>query len=396
MKKYKIVSLFSGCGGLDLGFTGGFSVKGRDFPRTNFNIVLSNDFDPATELVYNANSKFFGHTMTMCDVKTIEDSDIPDFDILLAGFPCQPFSNAGLRKGVDDYRGTLYKECERFLSVGNQRAHKPIAFVFENVKGILSSRVPNGLSVPDEIVRLTKELGYNTSYKLLNASHYGVPSNRQRVIMVGIREDLPAFNFDLLDVVRQQYKLPSSVNNPYQLTVGYTLSGIDDSIPQSRDYWEYSPGGQAMVEKIGACYGSEEILEKMGVANSLDSFPKEILEGRSWKNISPDDMPPRFRRIYDDPQRYHSPKFYRRFALGEINGTITASAQPENCGITHPFYNRRYTVREAARIQSFPDDFVFPYKTIADAYKVIGNAVAPVFGWVIAKALSKHLNKEDK
>lgn len=393
MKQLKIVSLFSGCGGLDLGFCGGFEVKRHHYTKTPFKIIFSNDFDAATELVYNANSKFFGHKMTMCDVKTIKDEQIPEFDILLAGFPCQPFSNAGLRKGVDDYRGALYKECERFLIVGNSRAHKPIAFVFENVKGILSSKVPNGLSVPDEIVRLTKELGYVTKYKLLDASNYGVPSRRERVIMVGIKEEYAPFDFTLLDEVRKEYRLSSAMQNSYELTLGYTLSGIDDSISQANDYWEYSPGGQSMIEKIGPCFGSDETLKEMGETSSIDGFPKEILEGRSWKNINPDDMPPRFRRIYDDPQKYHSPKFYRRFALGEINGTITASAQPENCGITHPFKNRRYTIREIARIQSFPDDFVFPYKKIQDAYKVIGNAVAPVFGWTIAKALAKHLNQ---
>lgn len=393
MKTYKVVSLFSGCGGLDLGFIGGFNVRSRTYSKNPFKIVLSNDFDAAPELVYNANDKFFGHNLTKCDVKSIADEDIPEFDILLAGFPCQPFSNAGLRKGVDDYRGTLYKECERFLTVGNTRKRKPVAFVFENVKGILSSKVPNGLSVPEEIVRLTKELGYTTRYMLLNANNFGVPSNRQRVIMVGVKDNYSPFDFGLLDTVRGKFNLPSAQQNPFELSVGYTLSGIKETTPQSNDFWDYSPGGQSMIEKIGLCYGSDDILEKIGESTSFDNFPKEIFEGRSWKNIDPDDMPPRFRKIYDDPVKYHSPKFYRRFALGEINGTITASAQPENCGITHPFKNRRYTVREIARIQSFPDDFVFPYKSIQDAYKVIGNAVPPVFAWVIARALSMHLKK---
>ena len=107
--------------------------------------------------------------------------------------------------------------------------------------------------------------------------------------------------------------------------------------------------------------------------------------------MNPEDMSERFRKIWDNPKKYHAPNFYRRFALGEINGTITASAQPENCGITHPFEDRRFTIREIARIQSFPDNFNFPYKTIANAYKVIGNAVPPIFAWVIAKALEKHI-----
>lgn len=398
MKRLKTISLFTGCGGLDLGFVGGFAFKGRRFSRNPFSITLSNEIEPAIGRVYDANRVFFGHNILVGDVKNINDKDIPDFDILIAGFPCQPFSNAGQRKGVDDYRGTLYKECERFLIKGNTQKTKPIAFVFENVKGILSSKVPNGLSVPDEIVRLTKELGYNTEYKLINASHFGVPSNRQRVIMVGIREDWPAFDFDLLEVVRTRYHLPSSLTNPFELTVGSVLCDIPQDAPQRDDFWEYSPGGQAMIDMIGPCYGNENVLaqfreELRGGDPTFEAFPEAIFMGRSWKNIPPDDMPPRFKRIWDDPQRYHSPNFYRRFALGEINGTITASAQPENCGITHPFLNRRYSVREIARIQSFPDNFTFPYRFIQDAYKVIGNAVPPVLGWVIARALSLHIAK---
>ena len=98
-------------------------------------------------------------------------------------------------------------------------------------------------------------------------------------------------------------------------------------------------------------------------------------------------MSPRLKKIADDPKKYHAPKFFRRFAFGEINGTITASAQPENCGITHPVENRRYSVRECARIQSFPDNYSFGQIPLQAQYKVIGNAVPPVLGWVIAKAL---------
>ena len=89
-------------------------------------------------------------------------------------------------------------------------------------------------------------------------------------------------------------------------------------------------------------------------------------------------------------KRYHAPNFYRRFSLDEINGTITASAQPENCGITHPTENRRYTIREIARIQTFPDDFLFIDNTTRDIvamYKVIGNAVPVKLAEVIASAI---------
>ena len=113
-----------------------------------------------------------------------------------------------------------------------------------------------------------------------------------------------------------------------------------------------------------------------------------------WKNIPYELLSNRFKKIADDPKRYHAPNFFRRFAFGEINGTITASAQPENCGITHPVENRRYSVRECARIQSFPDDYRFGNIPLQSQYKVIGNAVPPVLGWVIAEALLRILPED--
>jgi DNA (cytosine-5)-methyltransferase 1 len=146
-----------------------------------------------------------------------------------------------------------------------------------------------------------------------------------------------------------------------------------------------------MVDKIEPCIDGKEALTKFKKKVPLKEISDTIKTGKSWKNMDPADMSERFLKIWNDPKKYHAPNFYRRFALGEINGTITASAQPENCGITHPFENRRFSIREIARIQSFPDDFEFPYSTIANAYKVIGNAVPPIFGWVLAQALQKHL-----
>lgn len=392
IKTFKIVSLFSGCGGLDLGFSGNFNFRDRYFDKTKFKIEFSNDIDPAAELVYNANTSFFNNHELHCeDIKKIDFSKIPDFDFLLAGFPCQPFSNAGLRKGINDERGNLFEECERLLKIGLERKNKPIGFVFENVKGILSSKMPDGTSIPDEIVKRTEKLGFKTCYKLLKTSNYGVPSNRQRLIIIGLRKDFDYFDFNLLDQIVAEYNLPNEKDNPYDLYLGFVLCDIPKNAPQVNDFWKYSPGGQYMVDKIGPCDDGKEALSKFKKKVPLNKISKTISSGKSWKNMNYEDLTDRFRKIWDNPKKYHAPNFYRRFALGEINGTITASAQPENCGITHPFENRRFTIREIARIQSFPDNFEFPYKTIANAYKVIGNAVPPVFAWVIAKALEKHL-----
>ncbi len=390
-KLFTVVSLFAGCGGLDLGFSGDFKYRKFFFPKNPFKIILANDIDSTAASVYDANGRYLGHKMLKEDVKNLAEHDIPDFDVLLAGFPCQPFSNAGQRKGVNDKRGTLFQECERILKIGLARERKPSAFVFENVRGIMSSKMPDGNSVPDEIVRLTEALGFKTTYKLVNSSHYGVPSDRHRLLIVGVKKDLGIFDFNMLDNMVEKHALPNSKVDPYELLLGSIISDIPDDAPQKCDFWPYSPSVQCMVEKIGTCNDRENALKKFIGKTPISEISATITNGRSWKDMDPNDMTPRFRKIWDNPKKYHAPKFYRRFALGEINGTITASAQPENCGITHPFLNRRFTIREIARIQSFPDDFVFPYTNIANAYKVIGNAVPPILGWVVARALAEFL-----
>lgn len=389
----RILSLFSGCGGMDIGFNGGFKFRNKKYKKTKFRTILANDIDPAATLVYESNEKYFkGHEILEADVKEIPHDSIPDFDFMLAGFPCQPFSNAGLRKGINDERGNLFEECEKIIQEKINHGCAPMGFVFENVRGILSSKMSDGTSIPDEIVKRTKDLGYNTVYKLVKASNYGVPSARYRVIIIGLRKDLGTFNFDLLDEIVQEHKIPNEKNDPYELMLGSVLSDIDKTMTHHDEFWKYSPSGQYMIDKIGPCYGNREVLNQFKSKTPIENMPSEVHQGRSWKNMDREDMSPRFQRIHDDPAKYRAPNFYRRFSLTEINGTITASAQPEACGITHPLENRRYTIREIARIQSFPDDFVFPYSTIANAYKVIGNAVPPILAWVIASAISKHLD----
>jgi DNA (cytosine-5)-methyltransferase 1 len=149
-----------------------------------------------------------------------------------------------------------------------------------------------------------------------------------------------------------------------------------------------------MVDNIGPCLAGKEDLKFFKDGFKIEDLPERFFEGRSWKNVPPELLSPRFRKIYDNPKKYHAPNFFRRFAFGEINGTITASSQPEKCGITHPVFNRRYTVREIARIQSFPDNYLFSSIPLQSRYKVIGNAVPPVMGWVVAKALIKTINGE--
>ena len=388
-----IASLFSGCGGLDLGFTGGFDFLGRHYERLNTEIVFANDFDADAQVCYNSNPLLTndGANCLLADIRNVDAEDVPDYQILLAGFPCQPFSNAGNRKGVNDAngRGTLFEECERIIRAKIENGHRPQAFVFENVRGILSSKMPDGVTtVPQEIANRMQALGYNMSMQLVCASDYGVPQQRYRVLMIGIDAGLGLGNFDFnsLRQVVQEYNIPSkSFGHDEELLLGHILQGTQQV--QDKEDWEYSETTQRSVDLIGGCRHGLQAFNYFVPGYRKEDLPDIVFEGRSWKDIPYELLSPRFKKIADDPKRYHAPKFFRRFAFGEINGTITASAQPENCGITHPVENRRYSVRECARIQSFPDEFSFGTIPLQSQYKVIGNAVPPVLGWVVAKAL---------
>lgn len=393
--KFKIASLFSGCGGLDLGFSGGFTFYGKEFERLNTEIVFANDFDKDAATCYNSNPLLTEHgsNCRLEDIRNIDASEVPAFDILLAGFPCQPFSNAGNRKGVNDDngRGTLFEECERIIKAKVQSGNKPLAFVFENVRGIMSSKMPDGTTVPEEIKKRMESLGYNVSSKLLCASNYGVPQQRYRYLIIGISNDLNPFNFEEVDKLITEQNIPSVANSTDEkLLLGSILRDLDN-LPDN-EFWAYSATTQNTVELIGPCEHGEILDSIFNGSFNKAELPDCAFQGRSWKDIPYEKLSPRFKKIFDDPKKYHSPKFFRRFAYGEINGTITASAQPENCGITHPIYNRRYTVREIARIQSFPDNYLFGAIPLQSRYKVIGNAVPPILGWVIAKTLISHLS----
>lgn len=333
----RLVSLFSGCGGLDLGFE-----------QAGFNRVWANDFDKDAQAIFRLNmGEIDGR-----DIRDVPANDIPECDIITAGFPCQPFSNAGNRKGVHDSRGMLYQECLRIIE-----AKMPKVFLFENVKGLLSTKYIDGRKLVDVIagdLNTISGIGYDVNYQLLNASDYGVPQNRQRLIMIGVRKDL-GIHFVFPEKKTQE---------------GLTLRNVLDipaDVPNQVD-WQLSPQALAMIAHIP--------------------------EGGSWKDVPYEELAPRFKKIRDNMQRYHSPNFYRRFSRDEINGTITASAQPENCGIIHPIHNRRYTIREVARIQTFPDDFIFiddTLKNITAMYKVIGNAVPAKLANCVATAIMEQV-----
>lgn len=336
-KKLTVVSMFSGCGGMDQGFH-----------KSGYNIEWANDFDEDACATYRANIGEIIHG----DITNLEIPKIKELDVLTSGFPCQPFSNAGSRKGTDDPRGQLYLKTLEFI-----KELKPKAVVIENVRGLLSTKTEKGKLIDELVSTLTDNLGYHVSYRLLNLSHFGIPQNRIRVILIAIKDK------SYLDHI-----FPEVVEGK-DLSIEATLKGVSSNLPNQDELMKLNP--QALY------YG------------------EMIPEGGSWKDLPYEILPERWKKIRDNMPKYHYPNFFRRYARNEIQGTITAAFKPENAGVWHPTENRIYSVREIARFQTFPDDFVFHGKTIKSKYQQIGNAVPPLMGYLIAEQLKPYLYKFD-
>jgi DNA (cytosine-5)-methyltransferase 1 len=319
--KKTVLSLFSGCGGLDLGFLGGFDYLGKEYTKQNYDIVWSNDIDLNACKTYEKNLK---HKIVCGDIREILDSkkdslwqvDLPEqVDIVLGGFPCQDFSHAGKRKGFDSLRGTLYQSMAKVVET-----RKPLLFMAENVKGLLT--MDNGKAI-EKIVLDFENLGYSVAYKLFTTADFEVPQKRERVVIIGTRKDL----------------LPKFVFPKNYL---------------SKTNWV----------KLGDAIGDLENIKEGVVANHYWSKAKKN-NGQGNSEVSKDQPGPTMRAEHHGNIEFH------------WNGT------------------RRLSAREAARIQSFPDNFIF-YPSTSSAYKQIGNAVPPVFGWHIAKSIEAFLDSNLK
>ncbi len=331
----KAIGLFSGCGGLDFGFH-----------LAGFDIIYANDIERSVKETYETNVG----PIEIKDITTINKRSLPASDIVLAGIPCQPFSNAGKRQSVNDDRGTLFEHVLQILKI-----KKPKIVLLENVRGFLSAKDNEGRKMPERMEYELKKIGYAFYYKLVNAADYGVPQNRHRVVMVGVRKDID-----------KGFVFPAPIHNKDELTVG----GVINKKPpkgEKHEVWELSPQSKKIIEHIPA--------------------------GGSWKNVPEKHLPPRLIKIKNEMKKYRSPNFYRRFSFGEIMGTITAASTPENSGIVHPTENRRYSVREIARFQSFPDDFKFIGASVSQKYKMIGNAVPVRLAFHIAKSIREQYFK---
>jgi len=335
--KPKVLSMFSGCGGMDLGFH-----------QNGYEIVWANDINEDACETYRHNIGDIRNE----NVSELEIPDIKDLDVLLSGFPCQSFSNAGNRKGVKEQRGILYKETLKFIE-----KLRPKIVMMENVRGLLSIKTEDGYLIT-EICNELSQLNYEVHFKLVNASDYGVPQNRLRVIIIALnkKEKLGSFRFP------------------------EPLSGMDLSLKNTiLDIPENTPN-------------QDQLLKLNPQAIYLGSF---VPEGGSWKSIPYEVLPERLKKIRDDMAKYRWPNFYRRYHRDEIAGTVTAAFKPENAGVWHPIEDRVLSAREIARIQSFPDDFVFKGKSVKAIYEMIGNAVPPKLSYAFARTFLKILNGEN-
>jgi DNA (cytosine-5)-methyltransferase 1 len=329
----QVISLFAGCGGLDYGFH-----------KAGFNIVYANDIEVSVKETYERNIGL----IDINDICKVDKHSLPDCEVILAGIPCQPFSSAGNRKSTEDDRGNLFLQVMQLVDI-----KRPKVVLFENVRGFLSAKDCEGQLMPDRIAKELNEHGYRLYYKLLNASDYQVPQNRHRVVLVGVKKD-----------IESEFKFPKSIPKNHTITVG---SVINPPLPddEEQEVWKLSPQSEKLA--------------------------KFIPEGGSWKNVPYHKLPDRLKRIRDDMKKYRSPNFYRKFSRDEIMGTVTAASTPENSGILHPLENRRYSVREIARFQSFPDDFKFIGTSTQKKYKMIGNAVPIMLAFHIAKAIKRQI-----
>lgn len=307
----RIVSLFSGAGGLDLGFI-----------QAGHSIVWANDIYDDAVSTYRRN---IGSHIVEGDIHNIKSEDIPDCDMVMGGFPCQGFSVANVKRNTQDERNSLYKELLRVI-----KDKSPKYFLAENVKGILS--LDKG-SVFSMILNDFTEAGYQVKYKVLNSANYGVPQKRERVIIVGVRNDLP-----------YNYIFPKETHSET---------------------------------------GKDGKLKWVSVSDAVCSFPDPDM---------PNDIP---NHVYSKYKLNFNGYIGHR-PLDPDKPAPTVTARGDNRGgvviLPHPNRQRRMTCRELASIQSFPTDYYFCGKS-SSIYRQIGNAVPVKLAYSIAHQFNIMVNE---
>lgn len=328
-KKLKIISLFSGCGGLDKGFE-----------KAGFQIDWANEYDKDIWETFEFN--FPNTKLDKRDIRKISSNEIPECVGIIGGPPCQSWSEAGAQRGINDKRGKLFHEYIRVL-----KDKQPLFFLAENVSGMLAQK--HKLAV-NNIIEMFSEAGYNVSMKLMNTVEYNVPQDRKRVIFVGYKKDLNQSTFlnplkherlNLVDAIKDlKYNaIPASDRN--------TTNGNNCIVPNH----EYLNGGFSTI------YMSRNRV-------------------RSWQEPS----------FTIQAGGRHAPIHPNAKKMIKVEkDKFIFDSDSEN-----PY--RRLSVRECARVQTFPDSFIFKYNSVANGYKMIGNAVPVNFAKALAETILNELS----
>ena len=329
----KLLSLFSGAGGLDLGFE-----------RAGFEIIAANEYDKTIWETYEKNHKA---RLIKKDIREILSDELPKSDGIIGGPPCQSWSEAGSLRGINDPRGKLFYEYIRIL-----KDIQPKFFLAENVKGMLSKRNTDAVR---DIIKEFEEAGYNVFIKLLNAFDYGVAQDRERVFYVGFRKDLNISHFEFPYPVKERKFLKDTIWDLKDNALPgkeKNKTNADDCIV---DNHEYLTGGYSTI-----FMSRNRVRQWEQPAFTVQASGRQCqLHPQAPTMIKVD------KNIY-------------KFVIGK-----------------EELY-RRLSIRECARIQGFPDTFKFYYTSLEDGYKMVGNAVPVDLAYIIAKRIKETLIDKEK
>lgn len=346
-----VISLFSGAMGLDIGLQ-----------EAGLNVAIGQDFEPACVKTMKAN----GHNVLGGDIREIKPETLLEMTglkvgepfMICGGPPCQPFSTAGKRLGINDPRGSLFMDFIRMIDY-----IKPRFFIMENVKGIISAplkHVPADErdgndpeqqlgTVLDVILSEFNKLGYKTVYGILDAVNYGVPQFRERFILIGSRD-----NEDIFLPVPTHFQMHQDPAYRWK-TVGEAIKDLED---------EDGECGKLTPER--------------------KKYLRMVPEGGNWKDLPKDIIPEAMGGAYESGGGKVG--FYRRLSYAQPSPTITTAPAQKATMLCHPVKDRPLSVHEYARLQQFPEGWIFTGTTAAK-YKQIGNAVPVGLAKAIGEAV---------
>lgn len=361
--KNKVVSLFSGGGGLDLGFI-----------SEGYDVIWAIDNNPNAVGTYKKN---IGSHIIYDDINKIDINNIPYADVVIGGPPCQSFSLAG-KRNVEDERGQL---VWRYIDIIDQI--KPKAFVFENVTGLLSAKNSDGEKIIELLIIAFKNIGYTVNQKVMNAADYGIPQKRKRVILVGLKNGVFSFPEPTHSEDGLILKKYVSVEDALGDLPPATFDMNSDAKFLSEPITDYQKE-MRRVELV-----SEHFFPQM---SELDKFiVKHVKPGGNYMDIPPEVDSKRIRRLQKEGGHTTC---YGRMDPAKPAYTINTYFNRPNVGCNiHYNEERLITVREALRLQSFPDDYKLVSSSKQGKNTIVGNAVPPLLAKIIANRLKKHLKE---